>query len=113
MIWIDKAGILSYHCIRLFLYLFLFRHLFRLITSRLETNVLRVLGPYFTAAKDPRVKQSLTRATSLFGKALHPTHLHIEYVFPKRDALLKFVQVQFVISHFYMFNFILDAYLQV
>ena len=61
--------------------------------SRLETNVLRVLGPYFTAARDPRVKKSLIKATSLFGNALHPSHLHIKYAFPKRDSLLKFVQV--------------------
>jgi len=63
-----------------------------LITSRLETNVLRVLTPYFTTAKDPRVKQSLIKSTSLFGKSLHSSHLHAEYVFPKRNSLLKFVQ---------------------
>lgn len=63
-----------------------------LVTSRLETNVLRVLSPYFVAAKDPRVKKSLVKATSLFGKAVHPSHLHIEYVFPRRESLLKFIQ---------------------
>ena len=66
---------------------------FRLVTSRLETNVLRVLSPYFSTARDSRVKQNLIKSTSLFAKALHPSHLHAEYIFTKRDSLLKFVQV--------------------
>ena len=77
----------------------------RLITSRLETNVLRVLTPYFTTAKDPRVKQSLIKSTSLFGKSLHSSHLHAEYVFPKRNSLLKFVQVCFFLLCLY-FNLV-------
>eukprot|EP00795_Rhopilema_esculentum_P001016 gene1016-15340_t len=63
-----------------------------LITSRLETSVLRVLSPYFTSAKDPRVKQNLVKAASLFGKALSPDHLNTHYVFAKRDSMIKFIQ---------------------
>ncbi|XP_066933993.1 maestro heat-like repeat-containing protein family member 1 [Clytia hemisphaerica] len=61
-----------------------------LICSRLEANVLRVINPHLTSAKDSSVKQNLIRSVELIGKAVQPKHVQREdFVFTRRGELLK------------------------
>ena len=65
----------------------------RLVISRLETNVLRVLNPYLSSAKDEKVKENLIKAVSLFGKAVQQSCRTGEFVFSKKSELLKYIEV--------------------
>ena len=68
--------------------------LYSLICSRLEANVLRVINPHLTSAKDASVKQNLIRAVELIGKAVQPKHVQREdFIFTRRSELLKHMKV--------------------
>ena len=65
----------------------------RLVVSRLETNVLRILKPYFPTAKDENVKLSLIKAVNLFGKAVKQCSVDAEFAFSRKTELLKHMEV--------------------
>ena len=66
------------------------------MTSRLETNVLRVVNPHLATVRDGSVKQNLIRSIDLIGKALQPSHVTTNFVLTKRGDLLKHMQVSHV-----------------
>lgn len=66
----------------------------RLMCSRLEASVLRVINPHFSTIKDSNVKQNLIRAVELIGKAVQPKHVQRDdFVFARRADLLKHMKV--------------------
>ncbi|CAH1269548.1 MROH1 [Branchiostoma lanceolatum] len=63
-----------------------------LVTSRIESSILRSMNPHFSNVKDPSVKQNLIRAVELIGKALHPSHLNAVFEFSRRGELITHMQ---------------------
>ncbi|XP_019641769.1 PREDICTED: maestro heat-like repeat-containing protein family member 1 isoform X1 [Branchiostoma belcheri] len=63
-----------------------------LVTSRIESSILRSMNPHFSNVKDPSVKQNLIRAVELIGKALHPSHLNALFEFSRRGELITHMQ---------------------
>eukprot|EP00058_Branchiostoma_floridae_P019456 XP_002604946.1 hypothetical protein BRAFLDRAFT_77203 [Branchiostoma floridae] len=64
-----------------------------LVTSRIESSILRSMNPHFSNVKDPSVKQNLIRAVELIGKALHPSHLNALFEFSRRGELITHMQL--------------------
>ncbi|XP_033117617.1 maestro heat-like repeat-containing protein family member 1 isoform X2 [Anneissia japonica] len=64
-----------------------------LITSRLDTNILRNIQPHFNNIKDTTVKQNLILAVDLIGKAVQPGHLRASYSFSRKMELMNHMQM--------------------
>eukprot|EP00698_Gefionella_okellyi_P010953 TRINITY_DN286_c0_g1_i1.p1 TRINITY_DN286_c0_g1~~TRINITY_DN286_c0_g1_i1.p1 ORF type:complete len:1629 (+),score=391.49 TRINITY_DN286_c0_g1_i1:371-4888(+) len=62
----------------------------KLITSRLDTNIMNSLLPATATAKnDVNVKECMIEAVDLIGQTVHPNHLEQQFVFKHRDELLQ------------------------
>ena len=65
----------------------------KLITSRIEVNILASINPHFTNIRDTSVKENLVRCVDLIGKALHPDHLKTDkFILHRRGDLLAHMQ---------------------
>jgi hypothetical protein len=61
----------------------------KLITSRVEVNILSSINPHFSNIKDTSVKENLIRCVDLIGKSLHPSHLKTDkFILHRRQDLL-------------------------
>lgn len=63
----------------------------KLVTSRIEINMLSTMKPFLENPKSIDVKDVLIKTIDLIGKAVHPSHLKANYVLKDRDVLVQHI----------------------
>lgn len=62
----------------------------KLVTARLDPQILPVLEPYITAKEiGNETKENLIKSIDLIAKALHPSHLQEAFTFRRRDNFIE------------------------
>lgn len=59
-----------------------------ILTTRIETPILRSVAQFYQSSKDLCVKQSMLQTVKLIAEAIHPNHLKEFFTFRSRDEVL-------------------------
>lgn len=63
-----------------------------ILTTRIETPILRSAAKFYQASKDPSVRHAMLRTVKMIADAVHPDKLQEQYVFYSRGELVNEMQ---------------------
>ncbi|KAK8769621.1 hypothetical protein V5799_013914 [Amblyomma americanum] len=64
-----------------------------ILTTRIETPILRSAAKFYQASKDPSVRHAMLRTVKMIAEAVHPDRLQEQYVFYSRGELVAEMQL--------------------